>query len=293
MIFIEKIRKRWQDRNTKLCGGLDSDRDFIPKHIHAFSPVLEFNKSIIDSTNSFVCAYKINIAFYSSDSGGQIYPPGEYNLKKTIDYIHERYPDIPVILDSKRGDIGNTTEHYAKEAFERFGADAVIVNPFFGQDALQPFLDYKDKGIFILCKTSNAGSNEFQNLLVYSEEFDRKLGVWIRETPIPFYCRVAERVAKHWNKNKNCCLVVGATYPNELAMVRHIVGDDMLILVPGVGKQGGDLGKVIKAGKKNLIINAGGSVLYASSRTDFTGAARKEIIKLQKEVNDYLLQQEA
>lgn len=288
MTFIEKLRKRQQEANSMLCVGLDTDRSLIPKFVYVASPALEFNRLIVKAISPFVCAYKINIAFYSSDTGEPIYPLGEYNLLKTIEFIHERYPDIPVILDAKRGDIGNTAEKYAQEVFDRFGADAVTVNPYLGQDSCQPFLDRKDKGIIILCKTSNPDSKEFQNLLVYSEEFDRKLGVWIRKTPVPLYCRVAEVAAKHWNKNGNCLLVVGATHPQELHEVRKIVGN-MPILIPAIGAQGGDLEAVIRYGLDStgfgLIINSSRGVIYDSTGKNFAEAAARKAKKLRDKIN--------
>lgn len=274
MTFIEKLRARWQEVNSMVCVGLDADRNLI----YGGKPVLDFNISIIRETNPFVCAYKLNIAFYSSDDGEPIYPSGEYNLKKTIEYIRKNHPEIPVILDAKRGDIGNTSEKYAAEAFDRFRADAVTVNPYLGQDALQPFLDRKDKGVFVLCRTSNKGASEFQDMPI-------KTGII---KTIPFYQYVAQRVATAWNGNGNCLLVVGAIYPQQLKKVRQIVGD-MPILVPGIGQQGGDLEQVLKNGLDSqgfgLIINSSRAIIYASKNNDFAEAAGRKAKELRDKIN--------
>lgn len=268
-----------------VCVGLDTNEDLVPICIGwKRDPVFEFNKTIIDTTHPLVCAYKFNFAFYA----GSIWPQREAELIDSIEYIHKRYPDIPVILDGKFGDIGNSSEWYAKLAFEKYKADAVTVNPYFGQDSLQPFLERKDKGIIVLCKTSNPGAAEFQDLVVSSERYDQKLGVWIRETPQLFYCRVAYEVAHHWNENDNCLLVVGATYPEELGKVRKIVGD-LPILVPGVGVQSGDLLGIIKNGPNSqgfgLIIHSSRGVIYAFKGKDFAEMAGKEAKNLRNRIN--------
>ncbi len=190
--------------------------------------------------------------------------------------IHTVAPDVPVILDAKDMDIGNTNTGYVRMAFEYCQADAITINPYLGMEAAQPFLDQKDKGIIVLCRTSNKGSGEFQDLLIKSD--------------MPLYQYVASRVAKYWNKNGNCALVVGATYPNELAQVRRIVGD-MPILIPGIGVQGGDVEATVKAGRdsrgQGMIINASRSIIFASNGPDFAEAARRETLKLHNLINQY------
>jgi orotidine-5'-phosphate decarboxylase len=232
-----------------LCIGLDSDFAKIPKRFYDEQfPQFEFNKWIIDQTHEYVSAYKPNLAFYESQ-GMQ----GWHELKLTLDYLEEKHPDIFTIADAKRADIGSTNEGYVTAIFDRFGFDAVTLNPYLGEEALRPFLERQGKTCIILCKTSNPGSGEFQDLPVGNKNE-------------PLWQVVSERVAKKWNKAGNCMLVVGATYPKELAVVRKIVGE-MVILVPGVGTQGGDLQAVLKHGTtkqgKGLLINVGRSVIFA------------------------------
>lgn len=277
-IFKEMIQANWKDKKS-VCVGLDSDSDKIPAIIRAGEDkgITRFNCEIVDATRDLVCAYKPNVAFYES-----LGVFGTMALKATVGYIQAVAPNVPIIGDMKRGDTGKTNSKYAKSAFEYFGFDAITVNPYHGGKSLQSFLDFKNKGIFILCRTSDEGSDEFQ---------DRDVVVGDRQ--VPFYQYVAHRVATAWNKNGNCGLVVGATYPEELALVRATVGGDMPILIPGIGEQGGDLEKTVKSGKRNMIINASRSVIFTSSGPDFAQAARKETVKLQKEINRYLLLQEA
>ena len=256
--FQAILEGNW-DQKKFICVGLDSDISKLPKG----ETQLSFNQAIIQATYDLVAAYKPNSAFYEAQ-GSQ----GIESLKKTIEFVHEKAPQALVILDAKRADIGNTNLGYAKAAFEGLDADAVTLNPYLGGEALQPFLDYKDKGCFILCRTSNPGAKEFQDLEVAGE---------------PLYLKVAKQVAAHWNKNKNCGLVVGATYPEELRKVRE-VAPDLPFLIPGVGAQGGDLKQVLQDGSKakgkGLLVNVSRSVLFASSGPDFAEAARKEVLKL-------------
>lgn len=231
-----------------------------------------FNKAIIDATADLVCCFKPNSAFY--ESGGA---DGVRQLKLTCDYIREKHPDVPILLDYKRGDIGHTNEQYAKFAFEYLGVDAVTIQPYLGREANEAFLNYKDKGLFVLCRTSNPGASELQDLEVGS---GKKL-----------YQTVAEKVAKEWNQHGNCHLVMGAPYPEELAWARQAMGEDMVFLCPGAGTQGGDLGKTVKAGmnrqKTGVIINASREVLYASSGADFAQAARTKAMRLRNQINEY------
>lgn len=266
MTFLEKLDAAVTQNNSLLCVGLDPDVDKLP----IGQDVVSFNQAIIDATADLVCAFKPNSAFYEARGAA-----GITELKQTCTYIHEKYPDIPIILDFKRADIGNTNNYYAQFAFEELGVDAVTIQPYLGQEAVQAFLDYSDKGIIVLCRTSNAGAGEFQDLLVDG----RKL-----------YMQVAENVATKWNTNGNCLLVVGATYPDELAEVRRIVGD-MPILLPGVGAQGGDVEAALQAGLNNagrgLIINSSRGVLYASAGEDFAEASRTVAEQTRDEINKY------
>jgi orotidine-5'-phosphate decarboxylase len=268
MDFKQKLSARWAKSNSLLCVGLDSDMSKLPASVKDKpSPYFLFNQAIIDATADLVCAYKPNSAFYEARGVA-----GIEELKLTCDYIREKYSDIPIILDFKRGDIGNTNNQYADFAFKYLGADAITVQPYQGREAIQAFLDYKDKGIIVLCRTSNEGAGEFQDLTVNDQ---------------PLYLQVAKNVATDWNANGNCLLVVGATVPDELAAVRAAVGDDLTILVPGIGAQGGDLEATLKAGGDNLIINSARDIIYASSSEDFAGVARAHALKVRDEINSY------
>jgi len=276
MSFIEKLKNRWKKVDSMVCVGLDSDPDLIPEC--CFGSVGDFNKKIIDATQDLVCAYKFNLAFYSSE------PLLDAILYMSIGYIHYYYPEIPVILDGKRADIEHSSKKYARELFDKFKADAITVNPYLGlKGALEPFLERKDKGIIILCRTSNPGAGELQDLEVKTP------GIGGKVQTLPLYQYLARRVATQWNKNGNCLLVVGATYPQQLAKVRQIVGK-MPILVPGIGKQVGDLEKVIKYGLDSegygLIINASRSIIYASKEKDFAQAAARETQRLRDQIRE-------
>ena len=244
MNFQEKLDAIIKKNNSLVCVGLDQGE-------------FEFNKKIIDQTYDLVCVYKPNTAFYEARGAD-----GVKDLKKTCDYLTQQYPEIAIIIDAKRGDIGNTNEAYAKYVFDYLGGDAVTIQPYLGLEANQPFLDRKDKGIIILCKTSNPGSGEFQD------------GLWEK---------VATNVAKNWNKNNNCLLVVGATFPEELKKVRKIVGE-MTLLVPGVGAQGGDVEKTVKAG---LNLTKAGMIINSSRGIIFSENPRVEAQKLRDEINKY------
>lgn len=245
MTFQQKLAAS----NSLLCVGLDYGE-------------FAFNKNIIDLTHDLVCAYKPNSAFFESKGAA-----GIEELKKTCDYIKQNFPEIVIILDAKRADIGNTNNGYVDFAFEYLGVDAITLHPYLGKEALEPFLKREDKGIIILCRTSNPGAGEFQDLMV-----DGK----------PLYQKVAQQVLS-WNINSNCLLVVGATYPEELGEVRKITGD-MTFLVPGIGAQGGDLEKTMKMGlnsqKKGLIINSSRGIIFAEN-------PREEAMKLRDQINSY------
>ncbi len=264
--FRQLLEGRWELGNF-LCVGLDSELSQIPESARKGTvrdTILSFNKQIIDATQTLVCAFKPNPAFYESQG-----EDGRLALKDTISYIQEVAPEVPVILDAKRGDIKNTNRHYAESAFEHLKADAITVQPYLGGEPLEPFLERKEKGVIVLCHTSTPGAGEIQNLKMESGE--------------PLYKVVARLATEKWNANGNCCVMVGATYPEELSSVRAIVGD-MPILTAGIGAQHGDLGKAIKASKdrrgRGFIINSSRSVIFASAGKDFAEAARKKAQEL-------------
>jgi orotidine-5'-phosphate decarboxylase len=272
MTFFEKLDTSVQKNNSLLCVGLDTDVHRIPHFLVEESDeyIFEFNKAIIDATANLVCAFKPNIAFYEADG-----IEGLAGLEKTIEYIHATYPEIPVILDAKRADIGNTSAHYAMAIFDQLKADAVTVNPYMGFDSLEQFLSYKDKGIIILCRTSNKGAKDFQDLVVEGE---------------PLYVKVAKKIVE-WNDTyNNCLMVVGATWPEQLGKIRELA-PEMTFLIPGIGSQGGDLEGTLKNGlkkdKTGLIINASRSIIYASDEDDFALKAQDEALKLRDQINQY------
>jgi orotidine-5'-phosphate decarboxylase len=272
MDFKRKLSASWAKNNSLLCVGLDPNLDMIPNHVRGSKkPFFDFGKAIIDATADLVCAFKPNSAFYEARGAA-----GIEELKQTCDYIREHYPALPIILDFKRGDIDNTNNHYTQFAFDYLQVDAVTIQPYEGHQAFQPFLDRKDKGIMVLCRMSNIGSDEFQDMLVD----DRKL-----------YIHVAEHVRDVWNTNGNCQLVVGATYPKEMAEIRAIVGDEMIFLVPGFGAQGGETEATVQAGitssGNGLVINSSRAIIYASDGEDFAEAARQKAIAARDEINKY------
>jgi orotidine-5'-phosphate decarboxylase len=269
MNFIEAIESMWQKNNSLVCVGLDPDISKIPAHLRTLkTPLFEFNKAIVDATADLVCAFKPQIAFYSASRA-------ERDLELTINYIHQNHPGIPVILDAKRGDIGSTAEMYAQEVFDRYQSDAATVNPYLGADTLHPFLNRKEKGVIILCRTSNPGARDIQDL----ESNGKKL-----------YQIVASKAVTEWNGNGNVLLVVGATFPKELSEIRSIAGD-MPFLVPGIGAQGGEVASAVRNGKTRhgmgMIINSSRGIIYASDRGDFAEAARKAAATLRDEINQY------
>ena len=276
------LQAQW-NRGNFVCVGLDSEYNKIPSLIKircsSLTPhaITAFNQAIVDATHDLVCAYKPNIAFYEAYG-----TDGITALRDTIMDIHTIAPDVPVILDAKRADIGNTNIGYIQAAFEYFQADAVTVNPYFGAEALKPFLDQKDKGIIVVCRTSNPGAGEFQNLDVS--------GDIVPGGYMPLYQYVAYRVTSKWNTNNNCALVVGATCPDELRTVRKTVGD-MTLLIPGIGEQGGDVEQTVNAGQNShgqgIIINSARKIIFASSGDNFADAARQETVKLRDLINQH------
>jgi len=263
MTFQEKLDNIVKQNKSLVCVGLDSDVTRLRQDFGE-AKQFSFNKSIIEATADLVCSYKLNTAFYEA-----IGHEGINALKDTCDYLVEKYPEIPIIIDAKRADIGNTNKGYVQFVFTYLGADAITVHPYLGEEAIRPFLDCKDKGVIVLCRTSNSGAGEFQDLKVSGKSL---------------YKIVAENVSNKWNINKNCILVVGATYPAELKEVRKIVGD-MTLLVPGIGAQGGDLEATLKAGlnsqKQGLIINSSRGIIFAENPRD-------EAMKLKNAINEFL-----
>lgn len=271
MTFIDKYNARATAVNSLACVGLDSELSKLPKQFGSSeTPQFDFNKTLIDATHEFVAAFKLNIAFYDA-RGNQ----GIAELKLTMEYLQEHHPTIPTVVDSKRADIGNTNQGYVAEIFDWFGFDAMTLHPYLGGEALAPFLDRADKGCIILCRTSNPGAGEFQDLVS-----DGK----------PLWQHVAERVSKQWNKNGNCLLVVGATYPEEMKQIRSLTGD-MTFLVPGIGAQGGDVQATVTAGlnsaKQGMIIHSSRAIIFASSGTDFAQVAAEKAKELRDEINRY------
>ena len=265
----EELYRQIKRKKSFLCVGLDSDPALFPQLLrHVQYPIFEFNKAIIDATRDWVCCYKPQVAYYAGQGA-------EAELRMTIDYIREQAPLVPVILDAKRGDIGSTAEMYAREAFEQYNADAVTVNPYMGFDTLKPFLDYADRGVVILCRTSNPNSGDLQNLMC-----DGKM----------VYEHVAELARDKWNYNHNVALVIGATYPEELRHVRELC-PELPFLVPGVGAQGGDVEKVVRYGCDasggGLAINSSRGIIYADRSEAFGAGAGRAARELRDLINSF------
>lgn len=275
--FVDKLEHSAASRRSLLCVGLDPDARKLPPALGARrAPLFAFNREIIDATASHACAFKPQIAHYAAVAA-------ERELEQTIDYIKTRHPDIPVILDAKRGDIGATAEMYAREAFERYQADAVTVNPYLGGDSLAPFLDYADKGVFILCRTSNPGGGDLQQL--------QSGGQSLAE-------HVAARAVAKWNANGNAGLVVGATHPREIGVIRQLA-PDLPLLIPGIGAQGGDLEDALANGlsaaraphgaaRAGVIVNISRAIIYAAADgggADFAAAAGDAAADWRQRIN--------
>jgi len=264
---LDQLKAHWSEGRF-LCVGLDPDIDLIPPHIHqgrATDTIVAFNRAVVEATSNIVAAYKPNIAFYE-----RFGPAGISALQETIATIRDLNPEVVVILDAKRGDIGNTNRGYVDSTFEYFGVDGTTVNPYLGFEALRPYADMRDKLMFVLCRTSNEGAEEFQGLVCNGE---------------PLFLHVARRVSEHWNRDaNNFGLVVGATSPEELALVRKEV-PELPLLIPGIGAQGGDVASVSRAirstGEPNVLINSSRGILYAeSSAGGMASAIRKAATEL-------------
>ena len=266
MKFSQMLSSCWEKNDSLLCIGLDPTPARFPEKFKTSSrPIFDFCAEIIDATADLVCAFKPQIAYFSSSSA-------EQELIDIIDWIHTNHPGIPVILDAKRGDIGSTAAHYAKEVFEHFRADCVTLSPYMGKDSVEPYLEYVEKGEFVLCRTSNKGGDDFQMLDIGG---------------VPLYIKVAEKVAE-WDINGQMGLVIGATYPEELKKARATV-PELTFLVPGIGAQGGDINAAVKAGmnkdKTGLVINSSRAILYASKEADFAEKARAEALRTRDAIN--------
>jgi orotidine-5'-phosphate decarboxylase len=272
MSFHNALQQRWRQQNSLVCVGLDPEPEKFPAHLRdAPDAVFAFCRAIVDATADLVCAFKPQIAHFAALRA-------EGALERLIAHIHEQHPGVPVILDAKRGDIGSTAQHYASEAFDRYQADAVTLNPYLGRDSIQPFLDRADKGVILLCRTSNPGGADFQNLIVQDDISGGR----------PLYQRVAATIAREWNGHGNCALVTGATFPGELGQVRQLVGE-MPLLVPGIGAQGGDVAAVLAHGKTadgtGLMISSSRAILYAGHDEGFAAAARTAAQELRDTIN--------
>jgi orotidine-5'-phosphate decarboxylase len=266
--FMNSLKDAWRRNDSLVCVGLDPEPGRLPAGLSGEEGLFTFCCEIVDATAHLVCAYKPQIAYFAAQRAEGV-------LERVIRHIHDKHPGIPVILDAKRGDIGSTAKQYAVEAFDRFAADAVTLNPYMGKDTAEPFLAHADKGVILLCRTSNPGGADFQALDCGG---------------LPLYLRVAEAIARDWNANGNCALVTGATWPEELGRVRAIVGN-MPLLVPGIGAQGGDIAAVMQHGQTSdgtgLMISSSRAIIYASSGSDFAEAAHQKADEMRKSVNSF------
>lgn len=271
MNFINKLSAAWTANDSLLCVGLDPDMAKLPAQFQsAPDGIYQFSREIIDATADLACSFKPQIAYFAALGA-------EQQLERICAYVRANYPHIPLILDAKRGDIGATARQYAREAFDRYGADAVTVNPYMGSDSVEPYMEWSERGVIILCRTSNPGGSDLQFLNVDGQ---------------PLYQHVARLVAEKWNSNGQCALVVGATFPEELAQVRAIVGD-MPLLVPGIGAQGGDIAATVRAGKtaggSGMMINSSRAIIYAPQQgaEDFAAAARRVALETREAINQF------
>lgn len=268
MTFTQKLEHAWVTSHSLLMVGLDPDPQKLPAELQGRpNAIFEFCRDIIDATAAYVCGFKPQIAYFSAERA-------EDQLEALCSYIRQHYPLLPIVLDAKRGDIGSTARQYAREAFERYQADAVTVNPYMGFDSIEPYLAWQGKGVIVLCRTSNKGGSDLQSI----ESRDN----------VPLYLHVADLVARDWNSHGQCALVVGATFPDEIAKVRERVGD-MPLLIPGIGAQGGDIAATVRAGRNSrgtgMMINSSRAILYASSGTDWRAAAGTAALAARDAIN--------
>lgn len=269
--FKQKLENSWASTGSQLMVGLDPAPDRFPEEIQwRADAIYAFCRAVVDATANYVCGFKPQIAYFAAQRA-------EDQLEALCRYIRQAYPHLTVVLDAKRGDIGATAQQYAREAFERYQADAVTVNPYMGFDSVQPYLEYREKGVIVLCRTSNPGGSDLQFLPLADGT--------------PLYLHVAGLVADQWNANEQCALVVGATFPDELARVRARVGN-MPLLVPGIGAQGGDVAATVMAGRTaqgaGMMINSSRAILYASSGNDWREAAANAAKSTRDAINDAL-----
>ena len=265
--FLKQVQNAERKNHTLLCVGLDPDPNRIPDVLKKEpDAVFQFCRHIVDATHDLVLAFKPQIAFFAAQQA-------EHQLQRLIEYIHGT-TEIPVILDAKRGDIDSTAEMYAREAFDVYKADAVTVNPYFGKDALLPFLSRDDKGIIILCRTTNPGSFEIQNLVLQ----DGRL----------LYEAIAQKAATDWNSRGNVLLVAGGTHPDEIRRIRSIVGE-MTLLIPGVGAQGANISQMIMSARGGgIIVSSSRAVNYAGNGEDYAAAARAVALATKETLNQSL-----
>jgi len=259
MTFLERLHRAWAETDSLLTVGLDPDPARLPVELQGRDDaIFAFCCGIVDATAPYACSIKPQIAYFSAAQA-------EDQLQDLCAYIRTTYPHLPLILDAKRGDVGSTAEQYAREAFERYQADALTVNPYLGLDSIEPYLAWHDKGILVLCRTSNTGGADLQ--CVHTEQGE------------PFYLHVAGLVAERWDRHQQCGLVVGATFPEDIRRVRARVGQRMPLLIPGIGAQGGDVAAAVQAGcdgrGTGMMINSSRAILYASSGEDWRAAAAR------------------
>lgn len=273
LTFAERLDAICGAHQSLVCVGLDPDRSLMP-----LDGVFAFNRRIVDATCDLVCAYKPNLAFYEA-----LGISGLRALERTIQHIRKVAPGVILLADAKRGDIGNTSVAYARALFEVWGFDAATVNPYLGGDSLDPFLEYRDRGVFILCRTSNHGGGDFQDSIVTYHDGSQR----------PLYQAVAMR-AGEWDRYGNVGLVVGATYPEDLEQVRSLC-PEMPFLIPGVGEQQGDLRQAVRHGittsGRRALINSSRGIIYASREHDFAKAAREAAMGLRDAINEVLTSQ--
>ena len=271
MTFIRRLHDAQQRNGSMLCVGLDPDPSRFPSAFkNDTSRIYDFCARIVDATADLVIAFKPQIAYFAAHAA-------EKQLEQLMAHMRSNAPHVPVILDAKRGDIGSTAEQYAKEAFERYGADAVTLSPFMGFDSIAPYLKHAGKGAFLLCRTSNKGGDDLQNQRLAS----------VAGQPL-VYEHIARLAQGEWNTNGQLGLVVGATYPAEIERVRQ-VAPKLPLLIPGIGAQGGDAVATVKAGWRSdapIVVNSSRAILYASSGDDFADAARKEAHKTRDQLEE-------